>query len=192
MARFSHLACGGCPPVADLLLAIAGEFRDVDAALADERLDELARPLFGLADEPRAAASALARVLDRAPGFAVRRLAVAGLWLDQVLEARAGHPLLLAAVAAETGRRAGLSVHVLSTATGWYAGVAGDERLWLVDTTMDGRRVDARRLRPHCAHEVAFATLLGLSERFEKAGDSRRAGRAALMREQLPLLKRPL
>jgi hypothetical protein len=186
MARFSHLACGGCPPVADLLLAIAAEFRDVDGALADERLDELARPLF--AREPREAALELARQLDE---FGVARLPVAGLWLDHVLERRAGHPLLLSAVAAEAGRRAGLTVHTLSTATGWYAGVVDGERLWLVDTTMDGRRVDAFKLRPHCAHEVAFAALLGLSERFEKAGDTRSAGRAALMRRQLPLFTRP-
>jgi hypothetical protein len=106
-----------------------------------------------------------------------------------VLEARTGHPLILAAIAAEAGRRAGLAVHVLSTSSGWYAGLADGERLWLIDTTMDGRRVDAWRLRRHCAHELAFAALLGLSERFERLGDTRGAGRAALLRQQLPLLR---
>jgi hypothetical protein len=189
MDGFSRLACGGCPPVADLLLALAAEFRDVDLAAADERLDELARPLFSFG-EPRAAASALARVLDREPGFDVERVSVGGLWLDMVLEARAGHPLMLSAIAAELGRRAGLAVHILSTSRGWYAGLGDGERLWLVDTTMDGRAIDAARLRRHCAHELAFAALLGLSERFERLGDTRRAGKAALLRRQLPLLKR--
>ncbi len=63
--------------------------------------------------------------------------------------------------------------------------------MWLVDTTMDGRRADAWRLRRHCSHEVAFAALLGLSQRYERLGDARGAGRAALLRQQLPLLRRP-
>jgi hypothetical protein len=175
MARFSHLACGGCPPVADLMLALAAEFRQVDADAADERLDELARPLFEMAGSPQAAASALARVIDRDPGFDAERMSVAGLWFDVVLESGAGHPLVLAAIAAELGRRAGL---------------ADEERLWLVDTTMDGRRIETWRLRRHCTHELAFAALLGLSDRFEKLGDTRRAGRCALLRQQLPLLRR--
>jgi regulator of sirC expression with transglutaminase-like and TPR domain len=185
MDGFSRLACGGCPPLADLLLALAAEFRDVDEAAAEERLDELARELFGL--EPRTAASALARVLE---GFEPERVTIGGLWLDTVLVDRSGHPLVLAAIAAEAGRRAGLAIHVLSTPRGWYAGLADGERMWLIDTTMDGRRVDAWRLRRHCSHEVAFAALIGLSERYERVGDARGAGRATLLREQLPLLRR--
>ncbi len=152
MSGFSRLACGGCPPVGELMLALAAEFHAVDEAAAEERLDELARPLFGL--PPRAAASTLSRVLG---GF--------------------------------DAERAGVGVHVLSTASGWYAGPADGERMWLVDTTMDGRRVDAWRLRRHCAHEVAFAALIGLTERLQRAGDARGAGRAALLRRQLPLLR---
>jgi hypothetical protein len=107
-----------------------------------------------------------------------------------VLAERSGHPLVLAAIAAEAGRRAGLAIHVLSTSTGWYAGLADGERMWLIDTTMDGRRVDAWHLRRHCSHEVAFAALLGLSDRYERLGDARGAARAALLRQQLPLLRR--
>src|SRR5215213_3993981 len=44
MDGFIHLATGGCPPIADLMLAMAAEFRDVDPAAADLRLDELALP----------------------------------------------------------------------------------------------------------------------------------------------------
>ena len=122
MDGFTRLATGGCPPLADLLLALAAEFRDVDAAAADARLDELALPLFGLAGgDLRAAAARLATLLDTDPGFDADRASVAGLWLDSVLEARAGHPLVLAALTAEVGRRAGLPTHVLSAPTGWYA-----------------------------------------------------------------------
>ena len=185
MDGFSRLACGGCPPLADLMLALAAEFRTVDAAAAEERLDEHARALLGL--EPRVAASTLAGVVG---GFETERMTVGGLWLDTVLEERSGHPLVLAAIAAEAGRRAGLAIHVLSTSSGWYAGLADGERMWLIDTTMDGSRADAWRLRRHCSHEVAFAALLGLSQRYERLGDARGAGRAALLRQQLPLLRR--
>lgn len=189
---FTGLACEGCPPLADLLLALAAEFHPVDVLAADAHLDSLALPLFGAAsDSRRSAASRLARVLDREPGFDADRTSLAGLWLDAALDARAGHPLLLAAIAAEVGRRAGLAVHVLSAPTGWYAGLSDGERLWLIHTTMDGRHPDAWRMRPHCAHEVAFAALLGLTERFERLGDRRRGGHATLLRSRLPLTDHP-
>ena len=61
MEGFTHLATGGCPPIADLMLALAAEFRDVDPGAADLRLDELALPLFGLAGgDLRVAAGRLA------------------------------------------------------------------------------------------------------------------------------------
>jgi hypothetical protein len=190
MDGFTLLACrAGCPPLAELLLALAAEFRDdVDAQAADDRLDALALPLFGVAAEPaRVAADRLAALLDTEPGFDADRFSVPALWLDVALTARAAHPLVLACLAAEVGRRAGLNVAVLSAPTGWYAGLADGERLWLVDATMNGRRADPWSLRPHCAHELAFAALLGLSERFSKAGDTRSAARAALLRSRLPL-----
>jgi hypothetical protein len=185
MDGFSRLACGGCPPLADLMLSMAAEFRLVDEPAAEERLDDLARALF----RPRAArrGERPGRVIER---FQPERMTVGGLWLDTVLQERSGHPLVLAAIAAETGRRAGLAIHVLSTSGGWYAGLADGERMWLIDATMDGRRADAWRLRRHCSHEVAFAALLGLSDRYERLGDARGAARAALLRQQLPLLRR--
>jgi hypothetical protein len=188
MDGFTHLASGGCPPIADLMLALAAEFRDVDTDAADQRLDELALPLFGLAGgDLRVAAARLANLLDSDPGFDADRSSVAGLWFDAALEAHAGHPLMLASVVAEVGRRAGLAVHVLSAPTGWYAGLADGERLWLVDATMDGTRADPWSLRRHCTHELAFAALLGLSERFKRAGDRHGSAKAALLRSRLPL-----
>src|SRR3954469_568923 len=115
MDGFTHLATGGCPPIADLMLALAAEFRNVDADAADQRLDELALPLFGLAGgDLRLAAARLANVLDTDPGFDADRSSVGGLWFDAALEARAGHPLILAAIAAEIGRPAGPPPHLLS------------------------------------------------------------------------------
>ena len=73
-------------------------------------------------------------------------------------------------------------MHVLSAPTGWYAGLADGDRLWLVDATMDGTTADPWSLRRHCTHELAFAALLGLSERFNRAGDRRGSAKAALLR----------
>src|ERR1044071_9224283 len=102
MDGFTRLASGGCPPIADLMLALAAESHQLDADAADSRLDELALPLFGLAGgDLRLAAARLANVLDADPGFDADRSSVAGLWLDAALEAHAGHPLVLAALAAE-------------------------------------------------------------------------------------------
>jgi hypothetical protein len=108
MDGFTRLATGECPPIADLMLALAAEFRDVDTDAADRRLDELALPLFGLAGgDLRVAAARLANVLDTDPGFDADRTSVAGLWLDAALEARAGHPLVLAAIACESATARG-------------------------------------------------------------------------------------
>src|SRR5215203_7146964 len=105
MDGFTRLATGGCPPIAELMLALAAEFRDVDTDAADRRLDDLALPLFGLAGgDLRVAAARLANVLDTDPGFDADRVSVAGLWFDAALEARAGHPLVLASIMTEVGR----------------------------------------------------------------------------------------
>jgi hypothetical protein len=52
---------------------------------------------------------------------------------------------------------------------------------------MDGRAADPWTLRRHCTHELAFAALLGLSERFKRAGDRHGSAKAALLRSRLPL-----
>ena len=79
--------------MADLLLSLAAEFRDVDTAAADARLDELALPLFGSAGgDLRAAAAKLASVLDTDPGFDADRTSVAAASariLDKNFEASA-------------------------------------------------------------------------------------------------------
>jgi hypothetical protein len=70
-------------------------------------------------------------------------------------------PLALAVLAAELGRRAGLSVGVCSTPTG--------------------------PVRRHCGHEVGFAALTGVYARMIRDGDSGRACRAAHLRGRLPV-----
>ena len=133
-----------------------------------------------------------------------------GLWLDEVLATRRGHAVMIAAVAAELGRRAGWEVSVCSTPTAWYAGLLDDSVLWLIDPTgaADGVPTMVRR---HCAHELAYVVLTGLAERFDEPARSRpgagaarparavrgaraprrRAARRALERQLAPLVRLP-
>lgn len=191
---FGHLAVGPCPPLADMCLAVAAEFRTVDADGAFHRLDELARPLFRTTavaeDEPGRSAARLAETIRGIPGLRIDSASVRALWLDAALEHGVAHPLVLAVVAAEVGRRAGLTTSLFSTPTGWYAGLVEGERLWLVDPPLEGGAPSTDRLRRHCAHELAFAMLAGVAERSARSGDDERVARAARLRARLPLSER--
>ena len=146
------------PPLADLPFALAAEFHEVDADAADARLDELALPLFGLAGAILGTAvGRLANVLDSDPGLRRRPDQRPRRCGSTTYSDAPGHPLIVPALAAEVGRRAGRDVHVLLVPSGWYAGPADGERLWLVDATMDCRRADRGACARNCAHGLAFA-----------------------------------
>ena len=151
------------------------------------QLDALARPLFSVEPTGTARAQALAGLVGRT----LRPDGGAGatLWLDELLAAGRGHPVLVASAAAEVGRRAGWDVAVCSTPTAWHAGLLDDDRLWLVDTTGTPPGTPAPGVvRRHCAHEIAFVVLTGLAER---ATDPRERERAQELRERLALLESP-
>src|SRR5688500_11244658 len=59
-----------CPPLTGFLMVVSAQLEPVDDDAALERLDELARPLFGLAErDGREQARELAGVLTREPTF---------------------------------------------------------------------------------------------------------------------------
>jgi Transglutaminase-like superfamily len=178
-----------CPPCGEMMLAIAAEFRAVDAPRVSFRLDELARRLFDVAParDARTSSHALAALLTDELGFRADESSLDGLWLDVTLAHRSGHPLALAVIAAEIGRRAGIAVGICSTAWGWYAGIGERERLWLIDPVTDPGPTPSGRVRRHCGHEVAFATLTGIYARLVRDGDEARAHRAARLRGRLPV-----
>jgi hypothetical protein len=189
---FERLLGGTCCPAAgDVLLAIAAEFRPVDAARVSFRFDELARSLFAVAAEgdPSATSLALAQVLGDELRFRADERSLDGLWLDAALDRRAGHPLTLAVVAAEIGRRAGVAVGVCSTACGWYACIGEADRLWLIDPMTNPGPTPSGPVRRHCGHEVAFAALTGIYARLVRDGDEAGAGRAAWLRGRLPVAR---
>ena len=186
---FEHLLDAECCPSAgDALLAIAAEFRPLDRARVSFRLDELARSLFAVVAErdPGGTARALAALLTDELRFQRDESSLEGLWLDRALERRAGHPLALAVIAAEIGRRAGLQVGICSTAWGWYAGIGEPERLWLIDPATDPGPTPSGPVRSHCGHEVAFAALTGIYARLVRDGDEAAAHHAVELRGRCP------
>jgi hypothetical protein len=178
-----------CPPPGETLLAVAAEFREVDAAAVSFRLDDYARAMFdaAAARDGSTAPYRLASLLTDELRFRTDESTVEGLWLDRVLERRAGHPLALAVLAAEIGHRAGIAVGVCSTPTGWYAGIGEPERLWLIDPALDPGPTPSGPVRRHCGHEVAFAALTGVYARLIRDGEGAGACRAARLRGRLPV-----
>jgi len=171
---FAALSRRACPPLGEALFAVAAAWRPVSWPVLDAQLDQLALPLFAVEPTGRERAGALATLLTDTFRQDGRR--VEGLWLDEALAARRGHPLMIAAVAAELGRRAGWDSCVCSSPAAWFAGLQHDGMLWLVDPTGEasGERAP-RHVRRHCAHEVAFVVLTGLAERFTGAHDEAQA-----------------
>lgn len=176
-----------CPQLAEALIAVAEAWRPMSRTDIDGRLDALARPLFAIEPTAQARADALAELVALA--FEPDAKALEGLWLDEVLTNRRGHPAMIAAVAAELGQRAGWDFAICSTPTAWYTGLLDDGRLWLIDPTGATHAVGAPALvRRHCAHELAYVVLTGLAERLPSARD---AARARGLRDRLALFAAP-
>jgi hypothetical protein len=184
LAALSHRSC---PPLADTLLAVAGVWRPVSRANVDVQLDALALPLFAVGPSGEGRAGALAGLVSLALSADAR--SAEGLFLDELLATRSGHPVLIAAVAAELGRRAGWEIAVYSSPTAWYAGLLDGGTLWLIDPTRTTGGPDTPTIvRRHCAHELAYALLTGLAERLDGPRDR---ARARAMRERLALFEAP-
>jgi Transglutaminase-like superfamily len=186
---FSALAASGDPPLDRLLLALAAEFHDVDHDAALDELDELSRPLFGVeARSARAAGERIATALAWEARLRPVAAGVDGLFFDRVLLYRHGHPALLAAVHIEVARRAGVSLCLLSSAQGWFAGLVGEDEVVLLDPAPEfGGTERLLELRQRCPHELAHALLCGLTNRFRLLGSLDAARRAAELRLLLPV-----
>jgi hypothetical protein len=145
MATISHAFGGAC--VAGLL----------------ERIDDAARPIFGVADGSLfAQADALADVITNRLGLEVDGGDWRTVMLGDALVRRRAHPLLLASLGHELARRAGLhSVVARSHDDVCCVLIAGETALPVCfGEAPDG--LDLSSLRSVCAHELAFTILTAI------------------------------
>jgi hypothetical protein len=190
-SAFARWCARGRPPVDRLLLALAGQFHQVDEARALDRLDELARPAFGIATLPLEDG---ARRLIEAIGEEGGMLAAApgdpdGLMLDRVLESGRGRPELLAAVYLEVARRAGVSLALLSSGLNWFVGFEDSEELVLVAPASFDRPVERMDMQRRCAHQLADIVIAELGELFRAQGGRDEAARALALQKALPVIR---
>lgn len=184
---FARLAAAACAPCDQLLLAAAGELGPVDRHNALDRLDDLARGVFGIAAAPaEEAAGRLVGALAQDAGLTVGGATPDSLLLDRVLARRTGHPILLAAVYREVARRAGLEATLLSSGEHWFVGIGNDATEALLAMAPVDDAIETLEVRRRCAHETTDAALRELSRVYRATGQDRQAIRAVALRRLFP------
>jgi regulator of sirC expression with transglutaminase-like and TPR domain len=194
-APFAAVAARAAPGLDDLALALAAEFRAVDADGARARLDDLAAqvPEGAAARPPAAQAAALAELLGAREGFAGARARYDHpdhSMLDLVLERRRGLPILLSVVYVEVARRAGIALAGVGLPGHYVVGHFGAQPPLLLDPFGGGAPVHgapAHAVRPWSAHETALRMLNTLVGAFERRAHLGPAIRAAELRLELPV-----
>ena len=166
--RFTTLAGDPGAPLDRLALALAAEFRPVDAGAALAALDALGADLAAAVPAgagPDAEVRACAEVLGERHGFRGDRErydAPENSMLDLVLERRRGLPILLSAVYVEAARRAGIALAGVGLPGHFVVGHFGARPPLLLDPFAGGEALPAppaspaasgrgARTRPSCA-----------------------------------------
>ncbi|MEA2324548.1 MAG: hypothetical protein QOD81_4398 [Solirubrobacteraceae bacterium] len=194
---FAALAATADPPLDAVALALAAEFRRVDAAAAMKTLDtlgaELARAVAATDGMPEAQARACAEVLGARHGFAgdaERYDEPRNSMLDIVLERRRGLPILLSVVYVEVARRAGVPLAGIGLPGHFVVGHAGASPPLLLDPFAGGAPVEGEfaehLVRPWGSLQIAMRMLNNLVGAYQRRGNVAAALRAAEMRLLLP------
>ena len=182
-----------------LALALAGEFRDVDASAAIASLDTLGAALSRAAEQtdetPDAVVIACRQVLGDANGFRGDQVQYDhpdNSMLDLVLARRRGLPILLSVVYVEVARRAGIELAGVGLPGHFVVGHFGADPPLLLDPFAGGVTVNAAGaaealVRPWGTHEIAMRMLNNLVAAYDRRGDLTGALRAATMRLELPI-----
>ena len=197
IAPFEKVATDPDATLDVLALALAAEFREVDAAGAIATLDELGHTLSRAAEQtsetPEGEVSACRKVLGDASGFHGERAQYDdpdNSMLDLVLARRRGLPILLSVVYVEVARRAGVEIAGVGLPGHFVVGHFGTDPPMLLDPFAGGAPVSAAAaddvlLRPWGAHEIALRMLNNLVAAYDRRGDLTRTLRAASMRLSL-------
>ncbi len=197
MPGFAEVALDRAVTLDVLALALAAEFRDVDAADAMTRLDmlgaEVARAAEHTHPTPLAQALACGQVIGAAHGFVGDREHYdepSNSMLDLVLTRRRGLPILLSVVYVEAARRAAIPIAGVGLPGHFVVGHFGTEPPVLLDPFAGGARVqtDAPRdlVRPWRADEIAMRMLNNLVAAYDRRGNIGAAIHAAKLRLALP------
>ena len=190
---FAELAATPDANMDALALALAAEFRTVDAPGAIATLDvlgaELSRAISHTNLSPDEVVLACGQLLGVAHGFAGDRDRYDhpdNSMLDIVLSSRRGLPILLSVVYIEVARRAAIPLAGVGLPGHFVVGHFGTDPPLLLDPFAGGCAVDAeipqqlvRRWQPH---EIAMRMLNNLVAAYRRRGDLGQAIRAAGMR----------
>jgi regulator of sirC expression with transglutaminase-like and TPR domain len=190
---FTEVAALEDPGLDVLSLALAAEFRSVDAPAALAALDGLGaqvRHSVGESDPPGQVRACVAVLAER-HGFAGDRDEYDhpdNSMLDLVLTRRRGLPILLSVLYVEVARRAGVRLAGVGLPGHYVVGHFGADPPLLLDPFNGGAAVEAEgdAVRPWSAHETALRMLNNLVGSYERRGDLARSLRAAEMRLSLP------
>lgn len=191
---FATLAAEPEPALDELALAMASEFRPVDADAALGQIDalgeELAKAQLGT---PREQVEACRELLSVRHGFAGDRDDYDhpdNSMLDLVLERRRGLPILLSLLYVEVARRAGVALAGVGLPGHYVVGHFGAEPPLLLDPFSPGApvgtEVPADLVRPWGAHETALRMLNNLVSAYSRRSDLAGALKAAKLRLALP------
>ena len=194
---FEDLAGAPNPPLDALALALAAEFRDLDAPGAIATLDllgaELSHEARRTSGAPDQLARACAHLLGDKHGFAGDREHYDhpdNSMLDLVLSKRRGLPILLSVVYIEVARRAGIQLSAVGLPGHFVVGDLASDPPLLLDPFAGGQAIEAGigldLIRPWGAHEIAMRMLNNLAAAYQRRGDLRAAIQATRMRLTLP------
>ena len=196
LPSFAELAVTDAPCLDQLTLALAAEFRDVDAAAALAELDALGsevRAAAAAADDPAAQTRACVSVLAQSHGFAGETCQYDdpdNSMLDLVLARRRGLPILLSVIYVEVSRRAGIPLAGVGLPGHFVVGHLGVNPPLLLDPFASGQPLAEEMAvdspRAWSPHEIAMRMLNNLVAGYQRRGDLGAALRAASMRALLP------
>lgn len=195
---FAELACEPDPPVEELALRLAAEFRPVDPASVRDRFDALAaevkEELTGLDPDPVRALGAVIGVRHGFSGDAREYDHPDNSMLPAVLERRRGLPITLSVLYVAVARRAGIPLRGVGLPGHFVVGhfPAPGGRPELLDPFHAGVRIAVpdlpqALLRPWGPHETVVRMINNLVASYSKRGALAEAIHAAELRLLLPL-----
>jgi regulator of sirC expression with transglutaminase-like and TPR domain len=195
LPSFETLARRADAQLDELALAVAAEFRPVEAGAALAALDTLGgelRVMIAEADgTPAAEARACVELLGERHGFAGDRERYDqpdNSMLDRVLARRRGLPILLSVVYVEVARRAGVALFGVGLPGHYVVGHFGAQPPLLLDPFAGGEPLDVSAdplVRPWSPHEIVMRMLNNLVGSYQRRGNIGAAIRAGEMRVTL-------